>query len=341
MLLKEPTMVIKTIHNCMDSRKISDEKDEAAHKRKMAQGRLSTAKKWFAVRGWHVLPQGRRGQSILKWGAHHAWRAGARNPERSCRNWCRKYAPWLKADELDELVASTAERCTIWWSHDDCARVLGIGVADREAHELWFTGCDDDCDYETRVLIKQTKAAMRARRSRAAKSTGRPRGRPRLTPDEMAASKAKDAARKRDERVAECSGRPSGRPKSDGVPAWQAAGFSSERSHYRHKARGSENASENNASRSLDNIRQRDGIFPDGISVPPVSTVEPVCDRRPPEAARRQTLRRLIRLDEAPTGTFLDPHGVEIEIPPAYELPSRPKLNNVERGRQMLKEMMQ
>jgi hypothetical protein len=64
-------------------------------------------------------------------------------------------------------------------------------------------------------------------------------------------AKRKDRERQKAKRDEKRSGRPRGRPKSEGVPAWRAAGFSSERSYYRHKARrttaaqsGSKNASE-------------------------------------------------------------------------------------------------
>jgi hypothetical protein len=171
-------MAEDTIHPCMDSRKRSDEKDEAAIKRMRARGRIGNLNKLMAVRQWDVLPQGRRGQRILRWACHHVWRAADRNPERSVRNFCRKRAPYLKPAEVDQLVAATADGCTTWWSNDDSAAVLEVGVCEREANTLWFIGACDDPDYEMRNMVKAAKAMMRARRRRAAKSTGRPRGRP-------------------------------------------------------------------------------------------------------------------------------------------------------------------
>jgi hypothetical protein len=78
----------------------------------------------------------------------------------------------------------------------------------------------------------------------------------------------KHAARSRKYRAARSTGRKRGRPKSEGVPAWVAAGFSSERSYYRHKARGTTAAQSGskNASRDISNNRKRDGI-----SLPPES----------------------------------------------------------------------
>jgi hypothetical protein len=80
-----------------------------------ARGRLSDAKKWFAHRGWSVLPQSDRGQRILEWGADMAWLAAevkGLNPrqadqkrKRSVRNWCRSKAPSpVPADPWERTV---------------------------------------------------------------------------------------------------------------------------------------------------------------------------------------------------------------------------------------------
>jgi hypothetical protein len=63
--------------------------------------RLSDTKTIFADRQWPVLPQGIRGQRILRWGADQAYVGCPANPERSVRRWCRKWPP--RAD-LDEIV---------------------------------------------------------------------------------------------------------------------------------------------------------------------------------------------------------------------------------------------
>jgi hypothetical protein len=324
-------MATESVADIAESRKISDKKDRVAIKRLQARGRLGNLNKLMAVRDWIVLPQGRRGQRILKWGAHHAWRAAERNPERSCRRWCRKKAPWLKPHELDELVAYTASRCTTWWSHDDSAVCLDVGVCEREANSLWFLGACDDPDYEIRGMIKNAKAMMRARRRRAAKGTGRPRGRPASATGPRRRGKVT-----RSEYLAANS--------TSKTKPWVALGIS--RATY-YRRNGCETGPSENASRSyVDNTSVTELIDA------PVSTVEPAFERgrhqavpsdrdegvvgfRPPPP--RPTV---IRLTEAPTGKFIDQHGVEIEIPAPHELPPRP-MNNVERGRQMLKEMLQ
>src|SRR5258705_5463443 len=170
--------------------------DEDNKKALLARGRLKDAKRWFTDRGWDVLPQGLRGQAILKWGADQAFLASPDNPKRSVRRWCRRWAPWLTANELDELVAGT-DHSNKRWSADQCAITLEITVRDRTALRLRFLGACDDPNYETRLAVKREKRAARNRVYRAARATGRNRG----------------------------------RPKSEGQKAWQVAGFKSKRTY--------------------------------------------------------------------------------------------------------------
>jgi hypothetical protein len=96
--------------------------DETAHKRLLALGRLSEARKWFEHRGWHVLPQNDRGQAILRWGADHAWLAAPTDQKRkrSVRNWCRRWEPRLSKTDQDQLVADTVNS-NKRWTHDQSA----------------------------------------------------------------------------------------------------------------------------------------------------------------------------------------------------------------------------
>jgi hypothetical protein len=185
-----------------------------------------------------VLPKSERGWSIIRWGADHAWLAAetGRNRKGSVRRWCRRWAPWLTDAELDRIVAATVES-NKRWSHDHSATVLEITVRDRQLHGFRFLGPSDDADYLIRDELKRKKAAERARRYRAARSTGAKRG----------------------------------RPKSEGVPAWQAAGFSSRRTYFRHKARGTEATQRGtkNPSRRIEKNIQRDGISVPLLRHPP------------------------------------------------------------------------
>jgi hypothetical protein len=217
-----------------------DDNEDANARIIRARGRLKYARKWFAHHGWDVLPQGRRGQAILRWGADHAWLADPADPLRSVRRWCRRWAPWLKGAELDQLleyVKTSNKR----WSDDQSAAVLGITMRDRTTLGLRFIGANDDPNYEARLGIAKAKAAARARKSRAARSTGRKPG----------------------------------RPKAETPPAWQMAGFNSERTYYRHKARGETETGSKTPSRDISKNRGRDAIsLPPGVSLPSLTPWE-------------------------------------------------------------------
>jgi hypothetical protein len=108
------TMTTANVHDCANQRNEID--------LLRARGRLSDAKEWFAHREWSVLPQSDRGRTILEWGADHAYLASPDNPMRSVRNWCRRWAPWLKDAELARLVARTASSNMRWSDGLDIAQ---------------------------------------------------------------------------------------------------------------------------------------------------------------------------------------------------------------------------
>jgi hypothetical protein len=167
----------------------------------IACGRLADARRWFQYRGWQTLPKDDRLQPILKWGADHAYLACPINPPRSVHRWCRKWAPWLTAAELGQIIAYT-NTSNKRWAHDQCATVLGITVRDRHKLGLRFIGANDDPNYEVRLGIKRAKGAERSRKHRAKNSTGAKRG----------------------------------RPKSEGLKPWDVAGIS-KRTYYRQRSR--------------------------------------------------------------------------------------------------------
>ncbi|MGX4804907.1 hypothetical protein [Bradyrhizobium guangdongense] len=171
----------------------------------IARGRLKDARKWFEIRGWRLLPHDDRGRAILAWGADHAYLASPTNPKRSIRNWCRSVASWLSKDELEQIVATTIDPChNKVWTHDQSAAVLEIGVSDREAHQLWFIGADNDPNYEHRLKRKREKNAARAKKSRGKNSSGRNPGRPALQLSgeaRLARKRAQDAKRAKELRA--------------------------------------------------------------------------------------------------------------------------------------------
>lgn len=202
------------------------------------RGRLSDARKWFAHRGWKVLPRTTRGRHILQWGADHAWLSSPKNPERGVRNWCRHWAPWLSDSELRQIISYTRTTSNKRWSDDQCAMVLEISVRDREFHRFRFIGAFDDPNYDRRRETAAEKKAAYQRRYRADHSTGRRPGGPTLdlSEEEMAAHKRKQSAESSQRhRAGNSTGRKRGRPKQE-VPTWKAAGFNSRRTYQRYIA---------------------------------------------------------------------------------------------------------
>jgi hypothetical protein len=172
----EPTMITGRVDTRSRERAQESDVDKASL---LARCRLAEAKRWFAHRGWQVLPQGIRGQSILRWGADHAWLAASGNSQTSVRRWCRKWAPWLTAADQSELFDYLKDS-NKKWSADQSACVLEISVMDRTKLKLRHIGADDDPNYEARLGIHRDEAAVRARKYRLKHRTGAKRGRPAL-----------------------------------------------------------------------------------------------------------------------------------------------------------------
>jgi hypothetical protein len=223
------------------------------------------------------LPESDRGHRILGWVADQSWLAYPAHPEAAVRRECRRCAPWLTAEALDELVKAT-KTSNKRWSHDQSATVLELSMCDSQALSLKFLGCDDDPTYERRLKIKRAKNAACKRKSRAAKRSGRPRG----------------------------------RPKSEGTPAWQAAGFGSERSYYRHKARGTASAlGSKNA--SPDKLRETRKVT-EFHCHPNASPDHP---SGAPQAPPHRPI--VFTMDVIPDGKIIDEDGNEITIPKPHE----------------------
>lgn len=219
-----------------------------------ARGRLKEARKLFAHRGWDTLPQGRRGQRILAWCAIQAWLAYPSNPEAAVRRVCSPLAPYLKEAEWIELVAET-KIANKNFSHDQSAMVLEIPVSYSLAHGLRFLGADNDPDYRERHQAKRERNAACQRKRRAARSTGRPCGRPALPLSEeerLARSKENSTAWRRRNGVV---------PRSDyeanslsKTKPWEAEGIS-RRTYERRRKAASDDAGALRKTPSPDKIR--------------------------------------------------------------------------------------
>ena len=216
--------------------------------------------------------------------------------ETAIRAWAAQWAPWCGPDEIADVIRRIAANPQKWKA-DPLAHRLGFYMTNklRTASRLTTIG-DIDVGKAGR---EQRRAANSSTRSETRRREG--------------------GARPRSEWLLENN--------ADQTEPWAAMGIS-RRTYYRRKANGlllcsdqcqSGGTGANAAKRGEAMVcsEKCHDRSPDGISLPPVSTAEPACDRGPPEAASRQPPRPLvIRLTEAPTGKFIDQHGVEIEIIP-------------------------
>jgi len=120
--------------------------------------------------------------------------------------WLRAWAPEMSREDA-EAIADRAVANPRKYRADTLAKRVGLTAVERSALGITTIGA-----------IDQTKEQREERRRR------------------------KNAEAKRAARAASNSGRSRGRPKSEDIPAWQAAGFTSKRTYHRHKASGTKNA---------------------------------------------------------------------------------------------------
>jgi hypothetical protein len=144
-----------------------------------ARSILKNLRIWLKVKGWEILLKDKRRHSRLRWLADHACLANPKNQKAAVRRECLKVAPDLSDDEVDDLIAYT-KASNKRWTPDQSAAVWDIGFLHRERHRLWHFGAFDDINYERRIDLNLEKEAARKRNARAARSSSRPRGRPRL-----------------------------------------------------------------------------------------------------------------------------------------------------------------
>ena len=182
-----------------------------------ARGRIKKARRWLDHPRRRVRPKSRRGQIILGWVADQARLAYPADPESAVRRLCREFAPRLTEAAIDELIVAS-ETSNKTWSNDQCAVTLGISFDDNLEIGFRFIGCNDDPNYDRRREREDAMSAVYSRRYRAKNGASTKRGRPRLDLSEAdkEVRRALDAERKRLSRAAKSSGRPRGRPKSEG-----------------------------------------------------------------------------------------------------------------------------
>jgi hypothetical protein len=172
---------------------------------RIAVKRVAVLERYLELRYGRVLPDDDAGREHLVILLNHI----AQNPidpQGKMRRTIHSWAPWMDYDERYDLVERIAAKPRRYR-----ASTLGKRLRlTEEEHEI--------IEAETIWAFDATAEGMKAK------------------------AKQKDRKRKKAERAAKSSGRPRGRPKSEGMPAWQAAGASSKAAYYRNlkKAAASE-----------------------------------------------------------------------------------------------------
>ena len=140
---------------------------------------LKDLRTWFEIKGWKAVPRDRSRDNRLCWIADQASIAYPKDPKQAVRRECLRMSPDLSEHDIAKLIAHT-EGSNKHWTPDHSAMVWGIGAHDRDRYQLWGFGACDDINFEWRIRRNLEKDAERKRIGRAARSSGRGRGRPRL-----------------------------------------------------------------------------------------------------------------------------------------------------------------
>jgi hypothetical protein len=208
----------------------------------IAVKRVAVLERYLELRYGRVLPDDDAGREDLVILLNHlAW--NPIDPQGKMRRSIHSWAPWMDHDERQELVERIAAKPRRY-------RASTLGKLLRlteEEHEI--------IDAETVRAFTWTDADVRDRDKRTRRE------------------------RKRADRAAKSLGRPRGRPKSEGIPAWQAAGASSKAAYYRNIKKAAAGETKNASPLYKDSNRG------DGIKVSPQS--HPIETRRAPKARRR------------------------------------------------------
>jgi hypothetical protein len=128
----------------------------------MPRLRVRGMEHFFRARyGQDRLPDDATGRRHLRLVADHLAQI---NPH-LIRIWAAKWAPWLTADDLDELIARVGIGKR--WKADPLARELGLTDAERTATKNWTIGAVD-CTKAQRAARRKRKRAAACRAARAA-----------------------------------------------------------------------------------------------------------------------------------------------------------------------------
>jgi hypothetical protein len=211
-----------------------------------------------------VLPEDDAGADAAKLLAQHYMRLNI-DAERVTRANLHLWAPWA--------TAKTIAR----WIQDARTSKKTPSAAQLGKHWRVTAGEVAGLGLSTITAFTVTLETDRVRQSRRRRNAGaaKKRGRPALSPEDRVAG---SAARVRKYRAKHSTGGKPGRPKSEGVPAWKAAGFNSKRTYQRHKARGTV-AAQNGTKNALRKIRHA-GAYIRGMNRDEFSVTEFECHER-------------------------------------------------------------
>jgi hypothetical protein len=135
----------------------------------MAALRIAELRRLFQARYGDELPDDDAGRADARLMAQHL----ARRPgdqRRRIVSWCETWAPWMPADELEQLIADVIDKPRKWRA-DTLAAKLNLTDAERRKHRITTIGAVDRTKAERLADRKQRKreAARARRQARGAK----------------------------------------------------------------------------------------------------------------------------------------------------------------------------
>lgn len=145
----------------------------------MVNLRMRDLKRLFASRWGATLPDDDAGRGDLEIAAHHLAHCRTKPRDRIIE-FAALYAPWMATDAAAMMADDIIEQPR-GWSVDELGEELRLTDEERTALGIGTIGAID-MDKAEREERRRLRHVERSRRGRAARSIGRPGGRPRKTP---------------------------------------------------------------------------------------------------------------------------------------------------------------
>jgi hypothetical protein len=142
--------------------------------------RLRQLERLYYSRYGRTLPEDDdAGREDLEIAAHHIFFLGGNVVDHIIK-WASLWAPWMSPVDAEQMARRVAARPRKWLA-DSLAAELSLTMAERTALGITTIGAID-VDKAARDELRKLKNKLAMRASRAARSSGRPPGRPRKTP---------------------------------------------------------------------------------------------------------------------------------------------------------------